>query len=418
MGVAVAMRAWFGAVVPREPAAIRFTLLSLVQSAGNGVFLTSSPFFFTSVVGIPPTRVGVGLTIAGLCGLLACVPMGIAGDRFGTRRVLVVAFTALAVLFALYGLVTSFLWFVVVACAVAVFESSCGSLAAALVYSHYQDNARAIEVRAQVRSAINVGFPIGAAAAGVAIGVGTRTAFTVVVIATAAVHVVCALLAIGLGRAETPTTRRGPAAVSQAALKDVRFVAVAVVNGLIQMNEVILTLGVPLWLVASTSAAPSVTAVVLIANSVLVVALQVLFSRRVTTADTAARALRRAGVLVAVACLIYSTSQGPAAWVVVLILLAGVTVQTIGEIYQASGAFTVAFELAVPDRIAEYQGVMALGVALRQFLGPVVVGSLVIGLGRPGWWVLGALFAGLGFVAVPLVRALARHRAVPEPRVG
>jgi MFS family permease len=413
MGAVSAIRSWFHGVVPREPAAGRFVLLSLVQSAGHGVFLTSSPFFFITAVGLSPEQVGIGLTVAGLSGLLTCVPMGMAGDRFGSRRMLLVVYTALAVLFGLYSLVSGFAWFVSLTCTIAVFESACGPLAAALVYEHYGRGEKALEVRSQVRTAINVGFPMGAAAAGVAIGIGGRSVFVVVVLVTAAANLVCSLLATGLrgsmARA-TQTTRGGAAAVSPAAMRDLRFVAVAVVNGLLQMNEVILTLAIPLWIVVATTAPASVNAVVLVVNSVLVVALQVLFSRKVNTATAAGRALRQSGLLFALACVIYSTTQGLPSWLVVVVLLVGVVVQTIGEVYQASASFAIAFELAEPSRLAEYQGVMALGIALRQFVGPALIIALVISLGQPGWWLLGALFVLFALIAKRLVRAAERHR--------
>jgi hypothetical protein len=57
-----------------------------------------------------------------------------------------------------------------------------------------------------------------------------------------------------------------------------------------------------------------------------------------------------------------------------------------------------------------------MGMQLGGMLAPVLVTTLAIGWGAPGWLVLGALFVVLGALMPPVVRWAARHRE-PEPAV-
>ena len=51
-------------------------LATLVNTMGNGLFLTGSVLFFTRVIGLSPAQVGLGLSAAGICGMVAGIPLG------------------------------------------------------------------------------------------------------------------------------------------------------------------------------------------------------------------------------------------------------------------------------------------------------------------------------------------------------
>src|SRR5690349_25104390 len=82
------------------------------------MFFTVSAIYFTQSVGLSPAQVGLGLTVAGLCGLLAGVPAGHLGDVHGPRNLIVGLALAEGVGVAAYALVDSFAVFLVVACLV------------------------------------------------------------------------------------------------------------------------------------------------------------------------------------------------------------------------------------------------------------------------------------------------------------
>jgi MFS family permease len=135
-------------------------------------------------------------------------------------------------------------------------------------------------------------------------------------------------------------------------------------------------------------------------------------TRGVATVAAGAGALRRAGLVLAVACLVFAASGAvPAAWAVVL-LLAGALVHVVGELLQSAGGWAVSFGLAPEDRQGQYQGMFSTGMAASTMLAPAVLTGLCVTWGWPGWVVVGAVFAVAGLVAVPVVRR-AEHRPLP-----
>jgi MFS family permease len=92
------------------------------------VFFTVSAIYLTQSVGLGPAQVGIGLTVAGLCGLLAGVPAGHLGDVRGPRNILVGLAFAEAVRVAAYTLVHSFGAFLLVACLVTTVDRASNAL--------------------------------------------------------------------------------------------------------------------------------------------------------------------------------------------------------------------------------------------------------------------------------------------------
>lgn len=76
-------------LLPESPAERAIALATLANTVGNGMFYTVSAIYFTQSVGLSPAQVGLGLTVAGLCGLLAGVPAGHLGDVRGPRNILI-----------------------------------------------------------------------------------------------------------------------------------------------------------------------------------------------------------------------------------------------------------------------------------------------------------------------------------------
>ena len=58
---------------------------TFVNTIGNGMYMTVMVMYFTRSVGLPASQVGLGLTIAGLFGLAAGVPVGHLADRRRAR---------------------------------------------------------------------------------------------------------------------------------------------------------------------------------------------------------------------------------------------------------------------------------------------------------------------------------------------
>ncbi|MFD9985582.1 MFS transporter [Streptomyces massasporeus] len=417
---ATVLRAWFRETLPAAGNARRLGVLTLIQSLGLGVFLTSSAVFFTRTIGIPAQRVGLALSVAGLCGLLCTVPIGRLADRLGAGRVLTVNFLLAAVGFTAYCLVDGFAAFLAVACAIAVLETSAGALQASLTDALVGEAER-VRVSAQMRSLFNLGFLGGAALAGAAIAAGTSTALYATVLANAALQLVSVAVLLRMRLPAGATSPAGTAAevpggvLRSAALRDVRYVAVALVCGALELYHPLLTVGLPLWIVTATDAPALLVSGLLILDTVLVLLFQVAVSKGARTPAGAARMLRWAGWALGASCLVFAVSGGHGALLDSAALLGGALVLVLGELYQASASWGLSFGLAPAGRQGEYQAVFSLGRGFQQFAGPWLMTSLVVGAAGTGWLVLAALFALLGLAAPPLVRGLEKARARTEP---
>ena len=95
-------------VIPAPGPLRPLALATLLSRVGNGLLMTVSVLYFTRIVGLSIAEVGLGLTIAGLFGLLSAVPLGHVADRRGPRGLFVVLSSSVAVLSLAYLLVDTF----------------------------------------------------------------------------------------------------------------------------------------------------------------------------------------------------------------------------------------------------------------------------------------------------------------------
>lgn len=87
-----------------------------------------------------------------------------------------------------------------------------------------------------------------------------------------------------------------------------------------------------------------------------------------------------------------------------------------GELWHAAAGWGISFGLTHTGAHGQYQGAHAMGMDLGRMLAPLVLTSLAVGAGVPGWLLLGAIFLLLG-AAVPAVTDWAAHnRQVPFER--
>lgn len=400
------LRSFLAGLVPAGRQGHAMGLLALVQALGAGAFVTSSTVFLTTVAGFAPGELAAAWSVAGLAGFLATVPAGRLADRVGPGLPLAAGHLVAGAGFVLYAAVTGVVELTAVAGVLAVCEISGSPLRAALARSLFGQEG-AVRVRAQMRSLFNVGFSAGAGLAVIALAAGTRDAFVDVLLGTAACQLVCAATVLGL---KGVGTRGRPDDRAWRALRDRRYVAVTVVAGLLELFQPVLNVGLPLWLVHRLHAARPWVAAPLVVNTVLVAVLQPWASRGATTATGSARLLRRGGLLLSAACVVLSLTAWLPGSISAGTVLAAAVVLTLGEVFQAAGAWGLSFFLAPDGRTGEYQGVFALGRGIQQFLGPALVTSLVVGPGAGGWLVLAVGFA--------VVAAVAGAALVPTPSSG
>jgi hypothetical protein len=181
------------------------------------------------------------------------------------------------------------------------------------------------------------------------------------------------------------------------------------------MHLSLLLVGFPLWIAERTAAPKSVAGVVFTLNSLLVVVLQVPFSRRAHTVAQGGAALRRSGFALLATCAMLALVQGlPAAPAVALLVVIGV-VECVAELEEASGGWAVSLRLSPDHARGRYLGVWALGFSVHEIAGPAVMGVVVARGGGVGIVAFGTVVAAAGVVA----SLLARHAVEPAPqRVG
>ncbi|MET8350304.1 MFS transporter [Micromonospora sp. NPDC005206] len=385
------------------------SLATLANTVGAGLWLTGVALYLTRVVGLTPTQVGLGLTLAGLVGLTASVPLGGLADRRDPRTLRAVLQLAQAAVAVAYLLVGSFPVFLLVATLDALLVSGNLAVRAALVAAVAGPQGR-VHAFATLRAVANLGIAVGAGLAGFALATDTHLAYQILVAGNATTYLVSAALLMRLPALAPPTRPSTAAALRRGRpLRDGRFLAVSGASAVLALHQTVLTLVVPLWAVNLLGAPPPIVSAVLLTNTVLTVLLAVRLSRGADTAAPAARKMRRAGLVLATAMLLYAATAGlPTAPAVALLLVATV-VYTVGDLWHGAAGAGLTYDLAPPDAIGAYQGADGMFAGLARAVAPALLTLVVLDGGVPGWLAVGGLFAVVGLASPALTR-----RALPR----
>ncbi|MET8627753.1 MFS transporter [Kitasatospora sp. NPDC004669] len=404
-----------------DPTVRRLAGITMVNTVGNGLSLSVAVLFFTRVLGLSAAQLGVGMTAAGLCGVVASVPAGRAADRWGARRVLVALVAVEAVGTAGYALVHSYPAFVALACAVAAVDRGSSAVRNALYAEVLPADSR-VAGRAYLRVVTNVGICVGTGLGAIALQLDTRSVYLTAILADAVSYVAVAVLfhrlpaAMGPTSAE-PSVKTGAANPSDPAdegvkqgrrrnpaLRDGPFLLVTALCSVLGLQFAVLEVGVPLWIVQQTDAPRITVAGALIVNTLMVITLQVRATRGTEERTAAARACRRAGLVLAASCLVVALAHGLPGILAAVVALVGIALQSLAEVMGQAGGWALSYDLAGERDHGAYQGVFNAGTAAALMAGPALVSTAVIGFGLVGWAVLGAVLAAAGLAMGPAVR--------------
>ncbi|MFB7241890.1 MFS transporter [Streptomyces populi] len=382
-----------------------------VHTIGTGLYLTAGVLYFTEAVHLPADQVGLGLGSAGLVALTLGVTVGHLADRYGARGVYRATLVVQALATAGFVLADSFWPFVLAVCAAAGAKTA-GVAAHSPLVRHYGGD-RPQEFRAYLRAVTNVGISLGAVLAGWVVQVGTLTAYQLMVLGNAFAFVVCAVFLTLLPPVAPVPADGGPRWI---ALRDHPYLLLTALDGVMAVQFKVLTVGIPLWLVGATAAPRWLISGTILTSTVIVVAFQVRASRSIVSASAGGTAYRRAGVAFLVSCSLISLSAGTPAWAAATLLLVAAVIHTVGELWYSAAGFEVSFAFAPRHATGQYLGVFGLGAGLAEAFGPGLLIALCITWGRPGWYVVGAMFALTGLAAPFAVRlAQRRQDAVRTP---
>lgn len=390
------------ALPPRGPQRL-FAWVLLVNWFGIALLLTSSVLYFTRVAHLSAAQVGAGLTVAGLIGMTAGIPVGDLADRRDPGTVLRATMLVQAVATFAYLFVHNFIAFIVISVVDLLAMSASLATAGALtrrVGGH--DLAEATRYRAITRVIMNVAVSFGSVVSAIAIGLDTPDAYRALLLGNALSYVLALVIAKRIPR-YAPLPK--PAKTKRwTAVRDVPFLAATALNGAMTLQMSVLMLPLPLWVVDHTHAPRWTASVALVINAIIVALLQVHIGKKVPTLRQGGRALRRAGLYFLVSCSAIGLAAGLPKWAAFAVLCGAVIVHSVGELWHASATFTLEFGLPPAHAQGQYQGLAGIGRDAARASAPAILVGAVLSAGRGGWIWLGIFLALAGLLGPAVTR--------------
>jgi MFS family permease len=395
---------------PPSPLAGRLAGQSLLFALGQGTFMTGSAVFFTQIVGLKASQVGLGLTFAGVGAFLAALPMGRLVDQFGPKRMWALSAVGQAAMFAVWPLITGFAGYV----AMAVTMEVIGALGG-VAYGAYTIDAlppaERVRSRAYMYSALNAGYTLGSLMGGVALAFHSNTVLHALPWFTALAFLVNGVAVTRLPRAahdeRTPQQRKEQVS-GPGPLRNVGWLLTTFFGGVFWTNQVLLNVVIPLWLVEKTDAPRVLLAFLFGTNTVMCIFLPMAAARGVKDVPTALRAMRVSSTFFVVSCLITLATHDTVGWLTIVLVWLGHVTVTGAELYLSAASWTFEAELMDPRQRGAYNGAAELSGTLGKVWAPAVYTFLAMSWGAVGWLLIAAIVV-VATVAVHPSTRLARR---------
>ncbi len=404
---------------PDDPHQRLLTLSTIVNTIGMGMFLSAGTIFLIRSAGLSPTTAGVGLTVGSLFGFGAGVLIGDQADRRGSREVVIGSMIIEAVA-SVSLLAVHQLWPLLIIAAVAAIGRAGTVSARGAMIGVLTEAGKGAQLRSYLRAVTNVGLAIGTLGAAVVLAIDKRPAYVTMILIDTVTFLIAAAILTRLPH--FPPTRTadkpGDDTAQQRrwiALRDRSYLGLTAASSVASLQYFVLVQALPVWIVLRTTAPRWMAAVVLFFEAALVAATQVPATRSITGPRSAARLLALSGPLFVVAWVLMATAAGPVAWLALTLLLVGVVVHSLAEVWQAAGTFELSFAMAQPEAQGQYQGVIGLGHGLAEAVSPIVVIAACIDWGKPGWIVLAVIVCVAGFACSFMERVWARSHPAAQP---
>lgn len=396
---------------PTEPGPRRsYAVATLVNTFGTGLLLVSLPLYLTRIVHLSAAQVGLGLTIAATITLLVGLPIGDLADRRGPLEVAKTVLPLQAAATLAFLFVDNFIAFVIVATVDTMAARAVITAEGALLRRVAGEEAASY--RSSTHAITNLGFSAGFACCGIAIQLGTSMAYHALIIIDALTFLTAWAVLRGLPRYEPlPKPKTGP---RWGVLRDRPFVALAVLGAVCSLEFAVLTLLLPLWVVERTDAPRWTIPLALVINTLLVVWFQVRLGGHVKTIRQGGLAWRRAGVFFLFSCCAIGLAAGLPTWPALILLVAGVSLHTFGEIYHLAAGFALTMGLPPAHAQGQYDGFLGITGGLGVALAPALLLGPVMGMGKPGMIGLGVFLVLACMLTPALARWGERTRPVPS----
>ncbi|MGW6913131.1 MFS transporter [Kitasatospora sp. NPDC054939] len=404
-------------------------LAQFVDRTGTGVWAAASVLYFTFVQGLDARQLGLLLGVAAVAGIAGSPLAGQAAERFGVRGLLITSHLLRVVTTVLLLLVDDFAVLTALVALTCVGERAAKTLE--MLFATRVAGERRGAYQALFRSAANAGYAIGAGVAAVGLAVGTTGAYRALILANALSFALAAAIVRrtrepggpdpvvargGVARRRTANGRPAvdgagavPTGAAPSPWRDRGYLRFVLLDIPLNLDDALLNVGLPLWLVHHTGAPHALVPAFLAINTVLVVVLQLRVSAWAEGSHGALKALRRYGAALVACCLLTAFAAGRGPWAASFALLAAAVLVTLAELLRSVSSWELAVSLAPPDARASYLGVAGMAQSVQKALGPLLLTGAVLAAGPAGWLALGAAVAGLGEVQR---RAAARRLAV------
>ncbi|MGW2250971.1 MFS transporter [Kitasatospora sp. NPDC001660] len=416
-------------------------LAQFVDRTGTGVWAAASVLYFTFVRGLDAGRLGLLLGVAAVAGIAGSPLAGRAAERFTVRGLLTACHLLRLGTMALLLVVDQYALMLLLVALTCLGERGAKTLE--MLFATRVAGERRGAYQALFRSVANAGYALGAGIAAAGLAVGTTSAYRALILANALSFVLAAVLVrrtrepAGHGLVVTRSTAQSEAkpvgddGAAPSPWRDRGYLLFVLLDMPLNLDDSVLNVGLPLWLVHHTDAPHALVPAFLALNTVLVVVLQLRVSAWAQGPGGAIRSLAWYGVTLLASCVLLAASTGCGAWAASAALLAAGALVTFAELLRSVSSWELAVSLAPPRARASYLGVAGMSQSVQKSAGPLLLTGVVMTAGPVGWIGLGAAVTALGALQRRAARrrlaALARPvevepvlpgQVAPEPRQG
>ncbi|MFH8729392.1 MFS transporter [Streptomyces termitum] len=402
----------------------RMLVVSVVDKTGTGLWAGCTALYFTYVSGLSLAQVGLLMTVSGGVGIAGAPIAGLLADRFPLVRV--IATTQLVRGAALLALLTTdhFLLLTLYS-ALGALPDRAGSVLIKLYAARLAGSER-VRYQAIQRTTVNIGWSLGGLGAAAALATGSTQAYTWLLVGNVLSYL--AITALTLRCAEPPAPSRvaahgtpgdasGPAPRPGGPWRDRTFLGYTATDAALFLDDTILQVAVPLWIVHATAAPAGLAPLLLVLNTVLVVLFQVPLARFGATTPAARRLLVPLGALFAVGTLALAASAAGGRALAITALVVAVVALTFAEILHATSSWELSVALAPAEAQGAYLGVHGLAQSTQRFAGPLLVTG-VMTAGPLAWPLLGLALVAAGAAQHRLIRDRVLHPTPPQPSLS
>ncbi|MER7755417.1 MFS transporter [Kitasatospora sp. NPDC097643] len=377
-----------------------------VDRTGTGVWAAASVLYFTFVCGMDARQLGLLLGVGAVAGIAGSPLAGRAAERIPVRALLIGCHLLRLGTMGLLLVVDDFAALLPVVALTCLAERAAKTLE--MLFATRIAGERRGTYQALFRSVANAGYAVGAGIAAIGLAVGSTGAYRALILANALSFVLAAVLVqrtrepAGHGLVAASSTSEAapgePSAAPPSPWRDRGYLLFILLDMPLNLDDSILNVGLPLWLVHHTGAPYAVVPVFLIANTVLVVLLQLRVSSWAEGPRGAARAVGWYGVTLLACCLLTALATGGGPWTASLALLAAATLVTLAELMRSVSSWELAVSLAPPRAQASYLGVAGMSQSVQKSVGPLLLTGVVMTAGPVGWLCLGSAATGLSLL--------------------